>query len=87
LSPQAAAQQLEKQLRERVERLPGAKVTPPAHAATSGTPKPVVKPSVTMTNNQTQQRGTQPVPNPFDVGALNKAAEAELVAMLNSSKE
>ena len=74
LEPQAAARQLEKELRDRVQALPGAKVTPP----TTSTPQPkqpvAVKPSKTLTNHQTQAHPVVQDTDPFDRAA--RAAKA-----------
>lgn len=79
LEPQDAARKLEAQMRERVKRLPSVPVTTDAPEAAS--PKPVVKPSVTVTNKSTQHRGSTPQVDPFDVAALRKRAMDEAAAM------
>lgn len=84
LEPQEAARQLETQLRARVQRLPGAQVTPAKQAPS--TPAKPVQPSRTVTNELTQSRGAQPVANPYDQNALNARAVAELAALLRSSE-
>jgi hypothetical protein len=81
VEPVEAARQLEKALRERVQRLPGASVTPPTPAAASITP--TVKPSVTVTNATTQAAPNTSAPDPYNREALDARAMAELAAAMN----
>lgn len=81
LEPKEAARQLEKQLRERVQRLPGATVTAPAETAPSKPNTPMVRPSATLTNQQTQSRGAKAPVDPFDRAALLRNAIEELNAL------
>ncbi len=81
VEPVEAARQLEKALRERVQRLPGASVTPPTPSVI---PSTVVRPSATITNQHTQAGPNTSAINPFDRAALDARAMAELAAAMKA---